>query len=395
MSGGAKKGGGGGWGSLLSGAVAGLESRLDAAFADDETRAAAEDAARKGKQQKSTASTLKVEEQDTSRASSKSRVNDRLAERLAKAAKGEKSSRPSSEVPSRTASPLPRASKEIGRASVDSKVAVEGEGKAVAQETLDTPADSKTASARVSVEAASALQGSKSPSVRPSQDSVRPSIDSTPLVDAVAAAPLKRSPSFLETEVTRLSTLQDENARNYQEELHAHLERIDALQAKLEYMAKQASATARDAASSAPSGSVEKKLAEQEERNALLLEEGNKLSKNEIKQRGAIMKLRQRVQDEEKGSVELRRRLVTSEEERSDLRDRLRIVEEREKAAQTRLKGLLKLEVDLDTMKRERDDAKHEVASLKKQLAETEKRSEEAEKQHSPRVKCGKTTVDC
>jgi chromosome segregation ATPase len=211
---------------------------------------------------------------------------------------------------------------------------------------------------------------------------VRPSVDSIPQSDTIAAAvPLKRSPSFLEAEVSRLSTLQEDNTKNYQEELHAHLERIDALQAKLDYMAKQASAAARDAVSAAEGGSLEQKLAEQEERNALLLEEGNKLSRNEIKQRGAIMKLRQRVQEDEKSSAELKRKLVTSEEERSDLRDRLRIVEEREKAAQTRLKGLSKLEVELDTVKRERDDANRNVLNLKRQLAEAEQRTEDAKKQ--------------
>jgi hypothetical protein len=388
------KKGGGGWGSLLSGAVAGIESRLDNILADEDTRAS-EDAARKAKvagQQKSATATLKTEDSDTSsRAHSKSRGNDRLAERLAKAAKGKAggSSRPSSELPSRTASPLPRASREITRASIDSNKPVEEDAGTVAEKDTATVPEIATetdnGSARASIEATAAaspaLDGSKPASIRLSQDSVRPSVDSVPPADTVAAAiPLKRSPSFLESEVTRLSTLQDENVKNYQEELHAHLERIDALQAKLGYMAKQASAAAREAASAAEQGSLEKKLAEQEERNALLLEEGNKLSKNEIKQRAAIMKLRQRVQEEEKSSAELKRKLVTSEDERSDLRDRLRIVEEREKAAQSRLKGLVKLEVELDTVKRERDDAHRDVNSLKKQLVEAEKRAEDAEK---------------
>jgi chromosome segregation ATPase len=192
--------------------------------------------------------------------------------------------------------------------------------------------------------------------------------------------PLKRSFSFLASEVSRLTQIQDDNTRNYQEELHAHLERIDALQAKLEYVAKQAATAAREAASTADPGSLEKKLAEQEERNALLLEEGNKLSKNEIKQRGAIMKLRQRMQEEEKGSAELKRKLATSEEERRDLRDRLRIVEEREKAAQMRLRSFAKLEVELDSSKRDREEAKRDIADLKKQLVEAERRAEDAEK---------------
>jgi hypothetical protein len=382
-----QKGKGGGWGSLLSGAVAGIESRLDNILADDDTRVS-EEAARKARlaaQGKTATSTLKAEDRELSRASSKSRANDRLAERLAKAAKGEKSSRPSSELPSRTASPLPMASKEIARPSSDAKAEEDEDGEGNDEELAEVVTrKSNERSARTSTEATAAaspsLNDSKASSIRRSEDSVRLSRDSIPPVEVVASIPLKRSPSFLETEVTRLTEVQEESTRNYQEELHAHLERIDALQAKLEYLAKQASTTAREAASSADSGSLEKKLAEQEERNALLLEEGNKLSKNEIKARGAIMKLRQRVQDEEKSKSDLRRRLATSEDARSDLSDRLRIVEEREKAAQARLKSLTKLEVELDTARREGNESRRDTIVLRKQLAEAEKWAEEAEK---------------
>ncbi|KIV98835.1 uncharacterized protein PV09_09406 [Verruconis gallopava] len=375
---------GGGWGSLLSGAVAGLESRLDNILADEETRAAEEAArrARLGIQQKSAVASLKADEKDSlSRAASKNRVNDRLAERLAKAAKGERSNRPSSELPSRAASPLPRTSKEVSSTGgSEEKPDNAGAERTYGEQTAGL--DGVAGSARGSHEASMpASNDSKVSSKRQSHDAARHSVElSQQAEDVAAATPLKRSPSFLESEVQRLTQVQDENTRNYQEELHAHLERIDALQAKLEYLAKQTAAAAREAAAAADPGSLQKKLAEMEERNALLLEEGNKLSKNEIKARGAIAKLRSRVQEEEKASVELKRKLATSEEEKLDLRDRLKIVEEREKAAQAKLSSLAKVETELDTVKRDREDAKKEVANLKKLLAEAEQRAEDAEK---------------
>lgn len=93
------------------------------------------------------------------------------------------------------------------------------------------------------------------------------------------------------------------------------------------------------------------------------------------------MKLRQRVQEEEKSSGDLKRKFVTSEQDKEDFKERVRIIEEKERAAQTRLKGLPKLEVELDAARRERDHVIKEVSTLKKQLAEAERRAESAEKQ--------------
>lgn len=97
------------WGSLLSGAVAGLESRLDTILADGETQTA-EEVARKAKAGVPPKQTsLKLEQTETSRPSSRNRTNDRLHDRLAKAvgkgAEGQRSGTPSSELPSRTTSP--------------------------------------------------------------------------------------------------------------------------------------------------------------------------------------------------------------------------------------------------------------------------------------------------
>ncbi|KAG9638093.1 hypothetical protein KCU64_g13936, partial [Aureobasidium melanogenum] len=79
------------WGSLLSGAVAGLESRLDTILAEDNeasARSRAQDKAaaqEKSSAEKPTALVVPSTPTDTSRSPSRSRLNDRLQERLAKA----------------------------------------------------------------------------------------------------------------------------------------------------------------------------------------------------------------------------------------------------------------------------------------------------------------------
>jgi hypothetical protein len=376
---------------LLSGAVAGLESRLDTILADDETRAA-EEAARKAKAAASRPAVLKADTPDASRASSRNRANDRLAEKLAKRETARTGSRTPSEMPS------PRPSITIARESMDSRqedvateiteakdieaVEVEGRKSKDADSTLPhmRPNEAVTTT---EAEATPTLEPPNTTSARPSQDSsFRPSLDSLPATEAPAqeALLLRRSPSFLESELTRVTKTQEEDTRNYQEELHAHLERIDALQSKLAYLASQTSAAAREAASSAPSGSTEKKLAEQEVKIAQLLEEGQKLSKTEMKHMSAIKKMRQRIQEEEKDKADLKRRLTKTEQEWADQRDRLRILEERDRAAQERLKVLPKLEQEVGMLKWEKETSDREVSELRKQLAESERRAEDAER---------------
>lgn len=382
-----------GLGSLVSGAVAGLESRLDTILADDETRAA-EEAARKAKAAASRPAVLKADTPDGSRASSRNRANDRLADKLAKR---ETARAAGTRTPIETASPRPsitiaRESVEVKQedagAEIKGKETVEEGRKSIAADSTlpqmrpdEAPATTMEA---VETDTKPAPEVRKSASARPSTDSfaARPSNGSLSVHEpATQEKPtLRRSPSFLESELSRITETQDENTRNYQEELHAHLERIDALQAKLAYLASQTSAAAREAASSAPSGSTEKKLAEKEEKIAQLLEEGQKLSKTEMKHMTAIKKMRQRMQEEEKDKAELKRRLHKTEQEWMDQRDRLRILEERDKAAQERLKTLSKLEQEVDLLKREKETSDRGMAALRKQLLESERRAEDAER---------------
>ena len=171
-----------------------------------------------------------------------------------------------------------------------------------------------------------------------------------------------------------------------QEEMHDYIERIDALQAKLQYLAKEALTTARTAAGSAASGSVDKKMAEKDEQIALLMEEGQKLSKSELKYLSTIRKLRATAKDEEKTSLELHKASDRAERDAADLRQRVKRCEQAEKRAVEKLKNLTQVEKELDRAKSERDSSNALVATLKSQLAQASANASEAENKAQARA---------
>lgn len=165
----------------------------------------------------------------------------------------------------------------------------------------------------------------------------------------------------------------------WQEDMHEYIERIDALQSKLKYLAKEAADSARDAASAAKPGSIEKQLSEKDERIALLLEEGQKLSKTELDNRTVIKKLRQQLAESNKQETELKRRTAKLERDVSDAEARAKRAEASEKKAQESLNSQSRASKDLETITSERDALSSTVEELKSQLARAVSRAETAE----------------
>jgi len=376
-----------GWGSLLSNAVAGLESRLDNILAEDAEASAksrAADAARKDAVHQSALSPPP----DASRESSRSRVNKRLEERLAKAVNKGTESRSTSRAPpvdrAATASPAPS---DTARTSLDSKtseVLVEVP-QAAADATAETKEDPGGNEAKEppkdTTQTKEALRlptldvtEPDAPSVRPSQESGRPSLDApsqTSVTSEAPSAPItsRRSPEEYEAEILA-----------QQSELHTHLERIDALQAKLSYLAKSAATSAKEVVDSAAAGSLEKKLAERDGQIAQLLEEGQKLSKTELKHSSAIKTLRTRLTEEQKSSEEVKKRLARAEQQATEAAERARQAESQAKQAQEGLKVVAKIEKDVEALSREKEAAGVLIADLRRQLSDATHRAQEAEK---------------
>lgn len=164
-----------------------------------------------------------------------------------------------------------------------------------------------------------------------------------------------------------------------QEEVHGYVERIDALQSKLQYLAKESAETARKAGASAPAGSLEKKLADKEEQVALLMEEGQKLSKKELTHLSTLKKLRTKMAEDSKELTEAKRKQEKAEKDVLVATEKWKKAEAAEKRLNERLKLVPQLQKDIESLKSERDAKDSTITDLKKQLEEAIAGNKEAE----------------
>jgi DNA repair exonuclease SbcCD ATPase subunit len=165
----------------------------------------------------------------------------------------------------------------------------------------------------------------------------------------------------------------------WQEETHDYIEKIDAVQSKLKYLAKEAADSAREAASAAIPGSTEKQLSEKDERIALLLEEGQKLAKTEMENRAIIKKLRQQIVDNNKQESDTKRRITKLERDLANAESRSKRAEASEKRAQELLNSQSKASRELEIVTSERQTLTATVDELKGQLERAVARAEAAE----------------
>ena len=132
-----------------------------------------------------------------------------------------------------------------------------------------------------------------------------------------------------------------------QEEAHDANERIDALSAKLRYLAAEAAAAARERAAGAdaaglPMAPTEKRLAERDEKIALLVEEGERLARNELKLQTAIKRLRLQAAQ----AADARSKAEAAEKALSDERDRAARLADAEKRATERAHASARAETE-------------------------------------------------
>lgn len=299
---------------------------------------------------------------------SRSSMQERLAVAMArKAAAGGRSGSPApgggSDSGSRTASPAPSARKKYpevnGRASLDSAP------------TTEDGIDERIEAAKLEEGSPSVLADIPVPADIPLPADPRPSTDS--LLDRPTSNGY--SDTSHESLLSKIALLESRLAA----ESYASLERIDALEVKLRYLARTSAETSRRKASSTPSGGLEKRLAEAQEKIALLLEEGEKLSKNELKLQNTIKKLRLKTSEEEKATTEAKRGRDKAEREAADSKEKLRRATEEGKKDKENIRVLRKVEGEVEGLRKDRENALGVVALLKEKLAEAERRAEEAE----------------
>lgn len=396
---------GGGWGGFLSGAVANLESRLDTILAEDQDASArqraSEAALREATGRQRTGSgTLAPPTRGSAAASrdaSRSRVNDRLAERLAKATAAKTPSQAGSAVPSRVATPVndvvsARASAESRRSGDVARPAPEVEK--TTESTVDPVVQKEATIDRKEGDAATpAEQGTLLSSglpINPARVSVESPRHSTELTsEDVSGRPslelpnghALKSTAELETEMEQMRQDHAQAEKQRQEEMHTYLEKIDALQAKLQYLAKETVAAAKEANAATSAGSGDAKLAEKDERIALLMEEGEKLSKTELRHMQTIKKLRAKTTEHEKAVAEAKKKLEGSERVESNLKQKLRRAEAAERQATEKAKLIVTIEKQVEELRVDRENASDLIRTLTSQLKETKDRADRAEKE--------------
>lgn len=175
------------------------------------------------------------------------------------------------------------------------------------------------------------------------------------------------------------STTDNTAESNRQDEVYEYIERIDALQSKLKYLAKDAAESAKNAAASAEPGSVERQLREKDEKIALLLEEGQKLSKSEMDHRTAIKKLRQQLVENSKSQTEAKKKTDKLERDLANLEARAQRAEVAEKRANESLASHAKVSRDMEAVTSERNALNETIQEMKAQLVRAVARAETAE----------------
>ncbi|KAL4976815.1 TATA element modulatory factor 1 TATA binding-domain-containing protein [Aspergillus desertorum] len=380
-------------GSLLQQAVAGVESRLDQMLTEEE------DAKRSQPTQAAMRTKSGEQSGNISRSSSNARKNDRLQERLARAmAKNNAPNAPDSSpaVVSPVTSPAPSNG---ARSSMDVESSVGSPSKDItsppdtgsgsppaAAAPLRTSHDSSS-SPRVSSEAAASTTSEKdssasAPVFEPGAGETDPSSAPKEPTPYSSGSPMGSGNTPADEEQNLDGLLQPEKntaESELQEEIHGYIERIDALQSKLKYLAQEAADSARKAAATAQPGSADRQLREKDERIALLLEEGQKLSKMEMDHRTLIKKLRQQLAENHKLQLESKKKNDQLERDLANAEARAKRAEAAEKRAIGSLSAQTKAARDLEAVTAERDALIQTVQEMKGQLARAVSRADAAE----------------
>ncbi|KAK1827201.1 TATA element modulatory factor [Podospora conica] len=381
-----------GWGSFLSQAVGGLEARLDNILAEDDGSATkdAKTTAGSAAPPNPPSPSKKTASPGPSRTSSTARTNDRLQERLARAiaakAAGQKAD---TGTPSISNQGSPRASLDApSRASLDS---FDRGGSPALKDSEASPRPSQDVS-RLSQDASSAVvdaqpdtrngDGGEESTVREANGAKTSTDDPSPIPaltksdsaiqakaeDVVEPTNQQSSADIGEDQPKEADKAQEDALLQRQEEIHAYVERIDALESKLKYMAKEAMDSAKAASSTASPGSLEKKKAEADLQIAQLMEEGINLARTEQKHRAILKRLRGKISEDEREINALKTTKEKSDREAEALRQRAKRADELEKTYGDLQRRLDQAQRDLSSLRSDVRSKDSMIVELKSQL---------------------------
>ena len=229
-------------------------------------------------------------------------------------------------------------------------------------------------------------------SARPSLDS-RSSFSSRPSVDLARASTPTDSPKLngveLDTDsktriqyeevIQQMQSDYEASEIRRQEETHAYLERIDALQSKLQYLTKEAAELTKSTMSETPPGSINHKLAAKDEKIALLMEEGHKLSQTELKHMTLIKNLRNKSTEDAKQLADAKKASEKYEKLTREAQEKAKRAELAEKRAAEWTKSLPKLEKELENLRTDQEVKASTIQDLQNQLASAKSAAQEAQ----------------
>ncbi|KEF55700.1 uncharacterized protein A1O9_08450 [Exophiala aquamarina CBS 119918] len=385
------------WGFLQQ-AVASVESRLDNILAEENDSPAPKRNPPSSSQPLKESAHSKKLSSDLSRSSSNASVsNDRLQERLAKAMAKKNLSRPESPA-ARPSSATPSDLKDDAIANLadggrnDEKStsdssplqgapskSFDGSG-AVSPKPGDVLLDIAIPVESAEVDEAPTENTDVANSVVLESDAITPVAESEENTQLAPLQPLLVD-AERKSEDTRRRSSSDENVTivKLQDEINGYIERIDALQSKLKYLSKEAAVSAKQAGAAAQSGSLEKKILEKDEKIALLIEEGQNLSKLEMKHLATIKKMRTQVLADSKDRETMKDRADKAEGALRTMEDRARKAEAATKRAEQALATNSTNATDFEAIRRERDALHATIADMKSQLIKANLRAEAAE----------------
>lgn len=160
------------------------------------------------------------------------------------------------------------------------------------------------------------------------------------------------------------------------EELDSYKEKATSLESKIVFLSREEAARAKNEKLS--SSGIQKKLAEKEEQIALLMEEGQLLSKKELKHMNTIKLLRSREKEQERIALDAKDRQERAEREAKRLKDKIKSLQEVEKRQTGDLRALSRLEIEVDNLKKEKLGYLSQIDGLEKTITSLKEKNDEA-----------------
>lgn len=188
------------------------------------------------------------------------------------------------------------------------------------------------------------------------------------LQEMVSLMDLPEEQGALKTSLAELVnnlTLQQKRSDDHTSQV---LGKIESLESKVKYLSQQE--MERTNALKQSSSGLQKKLAEKDEQIALLFEEGQALSKKELKYMTTIKRLRNQEKESGKANENALKRAEKAEKELVDVKQKL-------KEQSDTLKEYSRSGDDIEPLKKERDSLKSTVMQLEQQLKDLNSKYDE------------------